>query len=492
MNPSDDRPSIVSQIREQISEKLSKLTVWGVRATAICVATLLFASVVLEVLHKTNVLTELNIPEQVVTECLLICIFSLAFFAIEQSNRSAEILESLKEEIKERTTALQEHIIQQQATFERSFALMRENIVSEQENTQRSLGSLRDHQMAAIEIVGFSGIRQFELHWSHILEAFGTLVMWGRFGTEFTKNFKLIQEQGRECFYYMPIEEDTQDVASTFLLCAEEAKPDFFKLYEAGFFGNLSWIAGFDLPNQRAEVLLCFAPLGDPRFSGTYMTGARAWRFHQSVLPKLEARSTPDQDSLPIRIFSQKQIERMVSYKVSFKRDLGDIDKGDILRGVQTICESMTDQLRESRKFLDVTHVCNKDTISMLRAPEFVPWIQANYDAAKTIKVTRIFIVPRALRSEPILKDLAAEMKQEGVDVYICDTEELRDEMLEDFSIYDERHVIYIDRAGGGPWVTGYTADPIGRRSDSWDRVNKYRTLFDIIKTKARPYSRFA
>ena len=127
-----------------------------------------------------------------------------------------------------------------------------------------------------------------------------------------------------------------------------------------------------------------------------------------------------------------------------------------------------------------------------MRSPEFVPWIQANYEAAKTIKVRRIFIVPRALRSDPVLKSLALEMQQNLVDVYICDTEELRDEMLEDFSIYDERHVIYIDRTGGGPWVAGYTADPVARRSDSWDRVNKYRTLFDIMKKKAKPFSRMA
>ncbi len=492
MDLTNDRPSIISQIREQISKRLAKLTLWGVRATALCVAILLFASVLLEVLHKTNLLSELHIPQEFVMEGLLICIFSLGFFAIEQSNRSVEVMESFKDEMNEKITALQGETGRAQTAVEHSLAVMREKMVLEQVDTQHSLSRLRDHQMAAIEIVGFSGISQFELHWNHILEAFKMLVMWGRFGTDFTKKFKLILEQGKQCSYYMPIEEDTQDVANTFLLCAEEAKRDFLKLYETGFFGNLSWIAGFDLPNQRAEVLLCFAPLGDPRFSGTYLTGAKAWGFHQSVLPKLEARSTPDQDSLPVRIYSQKQVEKMVSYKVSFKRDIGNIDKGDVLRGVQTICETMTDQLRECRTFMDVTHVCTKDTISLLRGPEFLPWIQANYEAAKKIKITRIFIVPRALRSEPILKDLAAEMKQELVDVYICETEELRDEMLEDFSIYDERHVIYIDRTGSSNWAPGYTADPIGRRSDSWDRINKYRTLFDIIKKKARPYSRIA
>jgi hypothetical protein len=492
MTPPENQPSLWDQFWDPIAKKLKKLTLWGVRVTTFFVLLLLLASFTLEVLHKTHIFTSLHISEAFVTECLLICIFSLGFFAIEQSNRSVEVLESLKEEMKEKIGALQEKIAHEQGSTEHSLASLQEKIILGQVNTEHSLNSLREHQMAAVEIAGFSGTRQFELYWGHMLESYETLVMWGRFGTEFTKNFKLIQEQGKQCSYYLSIEDNTQDVASTFLLCAEEARPGFFKLYETGFFGNLSWVVGFDLPNQKAEVLLCFAPMGDARFSGTYMTGAKAWRFYQSVLTKLEARSAPDQDSLPIRIYSQKQIEMVVSNKVNFKRDLVDVDKGDILSGVQTICEGMTDQLHESREFLDVTHICSKDTIPLLRSPEFVPWIQANYEAAKTIKVTRIFIVPRALRSDPVLKDLALEMQQHKVDVYICETEELRYEMLEDFSIYDERHVIYIDRTGGGPWVAGYTADPIARRSDSWDRVNKYRTLFDIMKKKARPFNRVA
>ena len=486
MPPAEKLPSLISQIRDQIKEKMASLTRWGVRVTAFCVFMLLVASLLLEILDKTHILNDLHIPQEAVTESLLICIFSLGFFAIEQSNRSVETMEASKKELNKKMEDLGEAFDQHKSMTELNAASTRDEIVRELQWTQRDLRELRDHQLAAIEIVGFAGISQFELHWSHILETYNSLVMWGRFGTEFTKNFALIQEKGRECSYYMAIDEDTMDVASTFLLSAEEAEQDFFKLYETGFFGNLSWIIGFDLPNQRAEVLLCFASLGDARFSGSYLTGAKAWRFHQSVLLKLEARSSPDQDSLPIRIFSQKQIERVVSNKVSFKRDLVEIDKGDVLRGVAQICEGMTDQLRESREFLDVTHICNGDTIPLLRSPEFAPWIQENYEAAKKIKVTRIFIVPRALRAEKVLCELVAEMQQNKVEVYVCDTEELRMEMLEDFSIYDERHVIYIDRTGGGPWVAGYTADPIARRSDSWDRVNKYRTLFDIIKKKAR------
>jgi hypothetical protein len=491
MSETEKQPSIFSQIHEQISQQLADLTRWGVRATAACVAALLFASCALEILHKTNMLAALHIPQEFVTECLLICIFSLAFFAIEQSNRSMEVLTAFQEEIGKKVEQSQQEMLQHQTSMERSLTALQEKMIVEQINVERSLTSLRDNQRSAIDVTGFSGMRQFELHWNHMLEGYKTLAMWGRFGTEFTRNFKVIQEQGRQCSYYMAIEHGTLDVASTFLLCAEEAQPGFFKLYETGFFGSLSWVVGFDLPSQSAEVLLCFSTLDDSRFSGTYMTGAKAWMFYQSVLPRLEARSAPDQDSLPIRIYSQKQIQTVVSNKEGFKRELVDIDKGDALKGVQAICEGMMDQLNESRKFLDVTHICNKDTIPLLRSPEFVLWVQANYQAAETIKITRIFIVPRELRSDPTLKALATEMKTRGIDVYMCDAEDLRDEMLEDFSIYDERHVIYIDRTGGGPWVTGYTSDPIARRSDSWDRVNKYRTVFDIMKKKSRPFGRF-
>jgi hypothetical protein len=85
-------------------------------------------------------------------------------------------------------------------------------------------------------------------------------------------------------------------------------------------------------------------------------------------------------------------------------------------------------------------------------------------------------------------------MRHNDINVLVCDLEDLGKKFEEDFSIYDERHVIYIDRSGGGPWVPEdailrppdrWKKDIFARRSDSLDMVCKYRTLFNIIKKKA-------
>ncbi len=442
-----------------------KVPIWGSRVAA----SLVILTVIFEIAHKAGLLDMLKIPHEAIMEGLLVCALTLGFFSIEEFSKTESTVELLKEKLTETDLMV---------------GSLKETIVRSLDSTAQKVESLHEHQKSAIEIAGYTGAGEFDLHWAGMMETYESFAMWGKMGSDFTREFKTMQEKGKRCSYYLPIEEDSQDVASTFLLCAEEAKRDSLRLFESASFGNLSWLIGFDLPTETAEVLLCFTPLGDARFAGVYMTGDKAWRFYQCVVPRLEARSAPDQNSVPLRIYTQQQIETIVSSKVSFKQALADVDKGEILQGIESVCEGMSSQLRETRKFADVTHLCSAETIPLLRSPSFIAWLKVNYEvAAKKVVITRIFILPRALRSNQILREVIQEMRQNEINVLICDAEDLSNECLEDFSIYDERHVIYIDRSGGGPWVG--KDDAMARRSDSWDRVNRYRTLFDIIKKRA-------
>lgn len=452
-----------------------KLPIWGSRSAAVLVgATLLF-----ELAHKVGLLSALHVPQDEIMEGLLVCALTLGLLSIEEFSKTEAGLETLAEKIGRRL----DHT-------EQALDSLKLVVGNSLDATCHELGSLHDHQIASIEVAGFAGEDSFFLHWNRMLQEFASIVVWGRLGSGFTGEFKKLQELGRHCAYYLPIEEDSQDIAATFLLNAEEATRDAMRLFESGSFGNLAWIIGFDLPAERAAVLLCFVPLGDARFSGLYMTGSKAWKFHQCVLPRLEARGAPDQNSPPIRIYTQQQIESVVTSKVRFKQALVDVDKGEVMHGVEAVCEGMIDQLRQCRRFVDITHICSDETIPLLRSQDFRPWIEANYEAAKSITVTRIFLVPRALRSNPDLRQVIGEMRLHNVTVLVCESDDLSHEFFEDFSIYDERHVIYIDRSGGGPWVS--KDDVMARRSDSWDRVNRFRTLFDVVKKRALQNSRIA
>ncbi|HEX3940376.1 MAG TPA: hypothetical protein VHX11_02740 [Acidobacteriaceae bacterium] len=478
MHEAEKPETLWEQVREKFSEKLP---IWGARTTLAAIAGLLVASFILEIAHKTGALTALKVPEDFVTDALLICTFGLCFFAVEQSAKTEGSVQVADKETDEKFERL-----------EGKLAALQNDVTSSSIGAARAVDNLRRHQMSAIDVVGFAGPEEFLMHWNQILETYPNLTLWGKFGSDFTANFRVLQERGRSCAYYMPIEEDSQDVASAFLSCASAAEAEALKLYETGASGNLSWISGFDLARQQSNVLICFSPLGDARFAGVYMSGAKAWSFYQNVLPRLEARSAVDQNSLPVRIYTQQQIDRVLSTKVSFKRELLEVDKGEVLRGVEEVCDSMTCQLRQSKISVDITHICSEETIALLRAPQFVPWLAANYEAAKHVKITRIFILPKALRSTPLLKEVIAEMRSNEVNVLLCDMEDLDKGYIEDFSIYDDRHVIYIDHDSAGPWVpVGYASkeNTVARRSDSRDRVNKYRIIFDILSKKAQKNS---
>jgi hypothetical protein len=475
MNEMKVSAGIWGQIHEKISEKLP---IWGGRAALAAIACLITASLILEIAHKTGALSAFHMPPDLITEALLVCTFGLCFFAVEQSAKTETSFESFRhrvsaeiDQMKNTVTALQGEV--------------KDNCAS----TAQSISALRHSQNSALEIMGFAGSEEFRLHWSRLLDRHQNIALWGRFGPDFTKDFKTIRARGRDCSYYMSVEEDTQDVAGTFLLSAEEAHPDSFRLFETSSFGNLSWIIGYDLSAQTADVLLCCSVLGDSQFSGVYMTGKKAWRFYQAVLPRLEARSALGQNSVPLRVYTQQQIDRILSEKVSFKRALAEVDKGEILRGVEEVCEGMVRQLHESKKFVDITHVCSEETIPLFRSSEFAPWLEANYAAADNIKITRIFILPRSLRANPTLKEVISEMRQRNINILVCDIEDLDEGCIEDFSLYDDRHVIYIDRSGGGAWIKPgdwrHKGDTEARRSDSRDRVTRYRTIFDIIYKKA-------
>jgi hypothetical protein len=74
-------------------------------------------------------------------------------------------------------------------------------------------------------------------------------------------------------------------------------------------------------------------------------------------------------------------------------------------------------------------------------------------------------------------------MRQNNITVLICDWEGLEDRLREDFSLYDDEHVVYISR-GGGAWLD--EDQTRARISDSMERVRHFRGVFNTIKQRVK------
>lgn len=408
---------------------------------------LVVLTLLLEVAHSIGFLKMLNISEASTTELLLLSSVALGSLLIEEFSRTEKNVEELK---------LQQEASLHVSRFDTSFA--------------------------------------FHSRWKHMRETFDTFTVSGVVGQGFLIEFqKLKQKTGVRCDFYLSMDSNSEQVACNYLsLIAPVTKPsrnskptdDNFRLFDAPASEGSAWVIARKWNGSATEVLICHTALEDEAFAGLHLNGEAAVEFARCVLPRLEQRTTARETNGPVRIYTQRQIRDAVRVKHRYSEDLhAEIEKGTLLNGVDEVCQVMKRELQMSQRFLDVTHICTEQTIPLLREEIFVDWLAANYAAReRKIKITRIFIIPRVLRKDPLLIAVIQEMKSHGIDILICDMEKLEERYQEDFSIYDEKHVIYISHEGGGSWLN--VASTRARCSDDLDKVKSFRQIFEYVRTR--------
>jgi len=77
-------------------------------------------------------------------------------------------------------------------------------------------------------------------------------------------------------------------------------------------------------------------------------------------------------------------------------------------------------------------------------------------------------------------------MQQQNIHVLLCDLEALEDRLIEDFSLYDDEHVVYVSREGGA-WLDEDRTR--ARISDSMERIRHFRGVFNTIKQRAKVFA---
>lgn len=349
--------------------------------------------------------------------------------------------------------------------------------------TEHAVKHLARTVESSANVATFSDRYKFQSHWKHMRENFGAFILLGVPPELFSPELQKLFDKGKRCSLFLDVDLETQELALDFLTKTQKSAPDVLKLYDCPFPLNDFWIIALDDTGVGAEALIFYPQQNETSADGLYLTGHAARSLASSVMPNLRPRTLSGETIGPIRIYSPDQVLMVLDKKGVFAQGMLDVDAGRVVQGVEEVCNEMKQQLQTTSAKLNVTLVCNERSLSILDSPDFLGWLEANYSAAKRgVEVCRILIVPRSLRRNTIVTKRIEEMRANGITVKLCDRESLESRFVEDFSLYDDKHVVYISRAGGG-WLEDETC---ARISDSLEHVQHYKNIFQTLQQRAR------
>jgi len=434
-------------------EKYSrKIAFWLV--VAIVVLTL--AIHVGHALHKLEM-----VPQDALYETIALASFFLIFLLLEQSLAGAE-----KQEI---------------ASAES---------VRKLELTSDKLDDLSQQVESTTGIAAYSELAVFNAKWEKLREKFPNLTLVGELPINYGEEVRSICERGSrspsgvkdtEFVIYRSLNSFSEKEINDLLGAISLARPDLVKIYHMYGFEWGSWAMGSNDRGDETEVLLNYAsPHGDA-LAGLHLTGRAAESFVKTVIPHIGQVGLPGVAYPPVRLVSREQVEFIVEEKVQYQKKIKEmVELGVPSEGKSAICEAMTRLLGDTHTFLDVTHLCwDEGTIEGLQDESFSKWLEANYHARdRNVTIRRIFIARRADYGHRILQEVMREMRSKKVEVFLCPLDALKEQYWEDFSLYDDEHVVYMDRAR--IYWSG-KQKPLARRTENPDKIREYRYLFDLL-----------
>ncbi len=182
----------------------------------------------------------------------------------------------------------------------------------------------------------------------------------------------------------------------------------------------------------------------------------------------------------------------IISQRLVYAARVNKLYGGVPKEGVKAICDCMSNILKNSNNYMDVTHVSNRKNIDLPQDDHFRNWVNVNYQATKrNVKIRRIFIVPSCDMKYPKLLQTMNEMITNDIEVRIVAIETLQrqDIAIKDFSVYDGEHLVYIHHEEDtGGWFMDKEDIPTAKHSTNTDLINQYQTLFNAMYDHSMAY----
>ena len=426
----------------------------------VVLAFLLF-TIVIHVGHSLKIPVLDEVKQDVLSETLGLASFFLIFLLLEQTFAGAEKVESASAE-----------------------SLQKLDLAA------GKLDDLSKQVEATSGIAAYSELSAFTDKWQKLRDRFATVTLVGELPINYADEVRAICQQDkehrsaakdREFVIYRSLNTRSKKEIYDLLEAASQASPDVVKIYHMYGFEWGSWAMGRSDRGDETEVLLNYAsPHGDA-LAGLHLTGKAAESFVKTVMPHFGEIGLQGVAYPPVRLASREQVEFIVEEKVQYQKKIKEmVDIGVSSEGMADICEAMTMLLKGTKKFLDVTHLCSDEgAIEGLQNVLFRKWLEANYKARERgVNIRRIFIARRQDYHHKVLQEVIAEMRSKGIEVFLCPLDSLKPHQLEDFSLYDDRHVVYMDRAR--TYWSG-KQKPLARQTENPEKIHDYREIFDLL-----------
>jgi hypothetical protein len=361
-------------------------------------------------------------------------------------------------------------------------------ITGKLDSTTQRLEEISEQIEAATGIASYSDLSTFLSHWAAIRERYRSLTLVGELPLNYAAEVRWLRSKdeldpGNEMSLYRSLHtRSAKEMAALIDLAAEE-RPHLVKLYHMYGFDWGSWILGSNDHGKEVEVLLNYANAHGSALTGLRLTGRAAADFVNAITPSFNEVGLSGTSYQSVPLASKEQIDFIVEEKVDYQKKIKEmIDFGVPFIGTDKICEAMIDLLSGTKETLDVTHLCiNDGAIARLKDDAFQAWLGANYEAvARKVTIRRIFIVRKADFHHEILAEVRRAMIDRGIQVETCRLDDLKPRLKEDFSIYDGKHLVYMDKSRSY-WSGSGAEETLARRTENPELLEIYGDTFSTL-----------
>jgi hypothetical protein len=362
-------------------------------------------------------------------------------------------------------------------------------LISIEENVR----SLNRYIQTVSNIVSYADAEFFKTKWKEIAKAHEHLIMIGDFSLRFVDEI-LAQLQGgkKRLSVYLSVNQKSRDKVVKLLNLSNKLKSSLIEIFHVDRFDWGFILIGTPTSENKTEVLINYLTFSEDSQTGYYIFGETAHLFLKSIETRLQevpVGTYSDEKQWTIRIRDEDILDFILTKKSIYQSDLNSLRQGIPLRGIEAVCDKMSQVLEGTKNKVKVTHIAKGESIKLLKHYIFQAWLVRNYQAVnRGVTIDRIMLVSKDEILNTDLKEVVATMKDNKIRVRYCLLEDLEPKFKEDFSIYDDKQLVYICASSGGAWIPGEEKTEARHTTDE-DIIENYQRIFKFLDKKAKEFS---
>jgi hypothetical protein len=357
---------------------------------------------------------------------------------------------------------------------------------------ERNIKVLDEHTRAVFNLVRYKSPEFFEAKWKFLAHHYENLYIIGDFSHSFIVLIRdSLQNPRRKLSIFLSANGQNNAEVLKFVEFSKDMTSDVNIFHvdrlERGFLAF-----GMDSQLSNGEALLNHLPSSEHTMSGYHIMGEAAMELFKSlgslvILPSLDTENNTT--AFPIKITSSEILQTILERRRSYNSEINNLRKGLPLKGEAKICQQMMKVLAQTKLDLKVTHLAKGDSIKLLENKIFQEWLQENFNARKRgVSICRIFLLEEAEVDNEIIRRVAKQLKDNGITVKYVVLDYTDKSLFEDFSIYDDKYLVYINKSGKGPW-RGSENDAEARYSTDKELIENYKSIYSALSELAKDFA---